>query len=103
MAVITGVSSVGVVVATSQAPPLNFVVSIAITNQPLPPQKRIGYYWLYVFQNAAPNQCFLIDRAPIYKPGIYKEVKLVNVSSAFSLLIQAVFDEPGNSYVIQIT
>lgn len=100
MTVLSGVSNVGTPVLISANPPVVVALSVAITNQTLPPQRRVGYFWLYVFLNAAPFQCYMIDRGSVYAPGTFVEKKLTTLPADWSARADVVFDYPSLNYTI---
>lgn len=100
MTTVSGVSNIGTPVLVSASPPVSLALSIAITSQPLPPQRRVGYFWLYTFLNASPFQCYMVGRGAVYAPGIFEEFKRETLPANWSLRVDVVFDEAGLNYTI---
>lgn len=100
MTLVSGVSNVGTPVLISAFPPVTVALSVAITGEPLPPQRRVGYFWLYVFFNASPFQCYLVNRGAVYAPGTYVETELRSLPADWSTRADVVFDEANLDYTI---
>ena len=69
-------------IATGNATLLNNVtvvsrqMSILIASQPLPPQRRMGYFWLYCFEDVAPRQHYVMESGIIYAPGVWIPIRI---------------------------
>lgn len=100
MATQSGTSISGVPFSITAGQPLSFAFSVAITSAPLPPQVRVGYFWLYAYIPSPPFQCFMIKRGAIYQPGILEDFPQRFVTSAYALRADIVFDESGLSYTV---
>lgn len=102
MASVSGVSVSGVLVTALATPPLSLSMAIAITSARLPPQKRIGYYWVYLYVIASPNQHYLVQRGAVYSPGVYSDLVAKIATGAYGLRLDTLFDYPGFSYICTV-
>jgi hypothetical protein len=95
MAASTGVSVIGGVVLLAAPPPLVKTLSVAITSQPVPPQRRVGYFYVYAFIGVSPFQCFILKGDAVYAPGIYEDFPANLIDNSYNLRVDIKF-EVGN-------
>jgi len=66
-----------------------------------PPQRRVGYFWLFVFEDFGDYRCYLAKRGAVYAPGTWVSYADVVKPSGYALRLDIVFDESGLQYTIK--
>lgn len=72
----SGISIVGRQTLLNNAAVVSRQLSIQITNQPSPPQRRLGFFYLYVFENVDPRQHYVMESGIVYAPGIWIPIRI---------------------------
>lgn len=91
----TGVSAVGLqTLITNATAPLQ-LLALEITSQPLPPARRVGYFYLYQYLPSGSFQCQMVERGIIYAPGIKHKFLPPAPSSSYVYRWDAVWDVGG--------
>jgi len=69
--------------------------SVAITSQPLPPIRRVGYFYLYQYRNATPFQCFIVDDGRIRAPGLWRRIAVPLFAADYRYRLDVIWEVPG--------
>lgn len=78
------------------------LLSIAITSQPLPPVRRLGYWWLYQYRNVEPFQCYVVEEGVLRAPGTYIPIRLAPFASDWYFRLDAEWKVPGLTFTTNI-
>lgn len=70
-------------------------LSIIIPSQPLPPIRRLGYFYLYQYLNASPFQCLLVEEGLFRAPGLYQRIELPVYGANVFFRLDMVWSLPG--------
>jgi hypothetical protein len=102
MAVTSGTSVLGLQTLNGTENPTGTTWSLAMTGTPLPPAKRLGYFYVYTYNNVSPFQCYIIDRGPVYAPGLYRSFSVPRVASTWRYRWDVVWDVPGKTWTLAV-
>lgn len=102
MTILQGVSNEGTLLTLGHYEGLDFAYSVTISSEPLPPQRRIGYFWVYAFLREAPFTSYMLERGAVYAPGVYVEFPKRFIGLNFALRADTIFDESGLPYIISL-
>lgn len=69
--------------------------NIEMYDTPLPPFRRVGYYYLYFFLTTSPNQCYLQDSGLVYAPGILRRVPVPITAANTAQRLDVVWNVSG--------
>lgn len=98
MTTVSGVSEVGYQSLMFTPTPTQYAISITFPGQPLPPPKRVGYFYVWLFEPSPTNQCQLLASGALYKPGIYRGITDAKLYPPFFVRLDAYFDVGGLGY-----
>jgi len=102
MGVQSGVSSVGQQTVNLSAGTGLTALSIGITSQRLPPIRRVGYFYLYQYQLALPNQCYVVDDGLMRAPGEWLKISVPLFSSAWGYRCDVIWTVNGLAWTATI-
>jgi len=91
----SGISAVGNATLLNNVIVFSRQMSIAITNQRLPPQRRMGYFWLYSFENVAPSQHYVMESGIIYAPGVWIPIRIAPFSPNYLYRLDVTWNLAG--------
>ena len=95
MATVSGTSVLGTqnLLNTSVAP--SKLMSIAFTSQPLPPARRLGYFYLYQFKSEPPFQCYIVEHGLLRAPGELIPIRLALLDATWVWRLDATWNLQG--------
>jgi hypothetical protein len=96
----SGTSSLGLQRLIAVAAPIPLTYSIAITSQPLPPRRRVGFLYVFTYLNASPFQSYVIDTGIMYAPGIYHKIEVPSAGANFGYIVEVYWDVNGLAWTI---
>lgn len=91
----SGLSIVGRQTLLNNAAVVSKQLSVAISNQQLPPQRRLGFFYLYSFENIAPRQHYVMESGILYAPGVWIPIRIGPFSSSYLYRIDVVWNLAG--------
>jgi len=76
--------------------------SIAITNNPTPPIRRLGYFWLFAVTPTAPNQSYVLAEGILRAPGVWNIWNAPATSPTYLFRIDVDWDVIGRTFTVSI-
>lgn len=96
----TSIRGLQTLINVSSAP--STVITIGITNQPLPPIRRVGYFYVYQYRNVTPFQCYVVLKGVVSAPGLWQRIPIPLFASDYLYRVDVVWNEPSIPWTVNV-
>jgi hypothetical protein len=77
-------------------------LSLKFPAHPLPPDDRVGYFYVYLYLSTAPFQCYLVYRGAIYQPGVYILIPQLQATGNWFYRVDFHWDVPNLGWSLTV-
>ncbi len=77
-------------------------MSVIMTGQPLPPVRRVGYFWLYTYSTVSPQYHAVVEKGIVDAPGVWLNIRVAPFDSTYRYRLDVAWKVPGLAWLATI-
>jgi hypothetical protein len=93
-----GTSVVGAQVLLADAPRTHNRIGLTVSSFYAGAPRRVGYAYILIVRTAAPASAYLVDRFPVFAPGVFRAIPVLGYGSGSVFQVVVVWNQAAMAW-----